>query len=69
MGIWATLLKKFPLVILLFQIKFFLPTELPYNSIHLYKISPFEALIVHIIGLDLILFAHNKCDQILIGRI
>lgn len=67
MGIWANMLKRFPIIILPFQIKFFLPADLPYNSIHLYKISPFEALSIHIIGLDLILFAHNKCDQIIVS--
>ena len=67
MGIWANILKQFPIIILPFQTKLFLPKDLPYNSIRLYKISPFEALSIHIIGLGLILFAHNKWEQIIIS--
>lgn len=67
MGICTTALKPLPIIILSLQIKFLLPTDLPYKNIHLYKISTSKGLSICIIGLDLIMFAHIKCDQIIIS--
>lgn len=60
-----TYLNSFQLT--LYHLKLNSLSQKTYSSFHLHKIRPFKGLNVYIIGLDLILFAHNKCDQIIIS--